>query len=158
LASKAPDQTGALLAEVEQAGGAHETPYYARLAAVMVRTALTAGHTELAKRLAEGLAHRYPLDEYALCAARAQLAEHAGELAEASVLYADATSSWQEFGNVPERAYSLLGRGRCLLALNEPGAQEPLGEARDLFASMGYQPPLAETEALLEHTAAAPTS
>jgi hypothetical protein len=30
----------------------------------------------------------------------------------------------------------------------------PLAEARELFSSMGYRPALAETEALLEQTAA----
>jgi hypothetical protein len=50
---------------------------------------------------------------------------------------------------VPERAYALLGQGRCLAALGKPEAEEPLREARELFASMGYKPALAETEALL---------
>ena len=52
-------------------------------------------------------------------------------------------------GNVPERAYALLGQGRCRLALGDVGSEAPLTEARDLFASMGYkQPALAETEEL----------
>ena len=66
-------------------------------------------------------------------------------------------SRWQEFGNVPEPAFALLGQGRCLLALGELGAEVPLAAARALFASMGYRPALAETEALLEQ-AAAPAS
>jgi hypothetical protein len=33
--------------------------------------------------------------------------------------------------------------------LGKPEAQEPLREARELFASMGYEPALTETEALL---------
>jgi hypothetical protein len=57
---------------------------------------------------------------------------------------------------VPERAYALLGQGRCLAALGKPEAEEPLREARELFASMGYKPPLAETEALLGGAEAAP--
>ena len=36
-----------------------------------------------------------------------------------------------------------------------PDAEAPLREARELFASMGYKPALAETEALLAETAAA---
>ena len=59
------------------------------------------------------------------------------------------------FTLVPERAYALLGQGRCLSALGQPEAQEPLREARELFASMGYKPALAETAALLERTTAA---
>jgi hypothetical protein len=57
---------------------------------------------------------------------------------------------------VPERAYALLGQGRCLLALGDEGAEPPLHEARERLASMGYKPALEVTEALLER-AAAPT-
>jgi hypothetical protein len=157
-AAEAPEGTCALLAELEQAAGARESPYYARQLAAMVRTALATGDPALAKRLTDGLEPRYPLDEHALCAARAQLAEHAGEPAEAATLYAEAAARWQEFGNVPERAHALLHQGRCLLALGRPEAERPLREACDLFAAMGYEPALAETEALLEQTAAAPAS
>jgi hypothetical protein len=124
----------------------------------MLRTALAVGDFALAKRLAESLEPRYPLDKHALCAARAQLAEHAGDHAEAASLYANAAERWQEFGNVAERAYALLGQSRCLHALGRPGAEEPLREARELFASMGYKPALAEAEALLEQIAATPAS
>src|SRR2546422_2871173 len=118
----------------------------------MVRTALTAGDPVLAGRLAAGLEPHSPLDEHALCAARAQLAEHAGDHADAATLYAEAAARWQEFGNVPEHAHALLGQGRCLLALGEPTAEQRLHEAADLFSSMGYRPALTETEALLEQT------
>ncbi len=70
-------------------------------------------------------------------------------------LYADAAERWREFGNVPERAYALLGHGRSLVALGQPGAEQPLNEARELFASMGYKPALEETEKLLAAVAAA---
>jgi hypothetical protein len=59
-------------------------------------------------------------------------------------------------GNVPERAYALLGQGRCLGALGRPEAEQPLREARDLFASMGYKPEFVEAAALLRQTAVAP--
>jgi hypothetical protein len=119
----------------------------------MLRVALAAGDPGLGERLARGLEARYPLDGHAVCAARAQLSEHGGEHDSAAALYAEAAGRWKEFGNVPERAYALLGHGRCLLALGRPG-EEPLREARDLFASMGYKPALTEAEALLEHTSA----
>jgi class 3 adenylate cyclase len=157
-AAEAPERTCALLAELEQVAGTRESPYYARQLATMLRTALAVGDPELAKRLAYGLEPRYPLGEHALCAARAQLAEHAGDHADAASLYAEAAARWQEFGNVPERAHALLGEGRCLLALGPPAAEEPLREARKLFASMGYTPALAETERLLEQTPVAPAS
>jgi hypothetical protein len=152
------NQGSALLAELEQAPGARETTYYARQLAAMSRIALAAEDSALAKRLAAGLEPRYPLDEHALCAVRAQLAEHSGDHADAANLYAEAGARWQEFGNVPERAYALLGHGRCLLALSRPEAEKPLREASDLFGVMGYKPALAETEALLEQVAAAPAS
>ena len=77
---------------------------------------------------------------------------------DAAELYRDAAARWQRFGNVPERAYALLGQGRCLAALGKRHAKEPLREARSLFASMGYKPALAETKALLEQTAATSAS
>ena len=86
----------------------------------MLRTALAAGDPDLAKRLTDGLEPRYPLREHALCAARAQLAEHAGDHADAATLYAEAAARWQQFGNVREHAYALLGQGRCLVALGRP--------------------------------------
>jgi class 3 adenylate cyclase/predicted ATPase len=159
LAGEAPEQASALLDELEQARGTHEVIYYARQLPAMVRTALATGDSALARRLADGLEANYPLHKHALCAARAELAEHAGGHAEAADLYAEAASRWKEFGNVPERAYALLGNGRCLVALGEArDAEESLRDARELFASMGYKPALAETEGLLKQAAAIPAS
>jgi hypothetical protein len=114
-----------------------------------VRSALALDERELAGRLVEGVEPVTPLAEHALVACRALLAEAAGDDTQATTLYAEAAERWREFGNVPERAYALLGQGRCLAALGKPEAEAPLREARGLFASMGYQPALAETEALL---------
>jgi hypothetical protein len=150
LVLEAPERASALLAELEQTAGVRETPYYARHLPDMLRTALVAEDLPLARRLVDRLEPRYPLDEHALCAARAQLAEHAGDHTDGAARYAEAATRWQQFGNVPERAYALLGQGRCLAALGKPDAQEPLREARALFTSMGYKPALAETEALLD--------
>ncbi len=83
------------------------------------------------------------------------LAEAAGDSTEAARLYAEAAERWRDFGSVPERAYALLGRGRCLVALGRPAAEEPLREARELFAPLGYKPALAECEALLGESEAA---
>jgi hypothetical protein len=146
------------LVELEQAAGARESPYYGRELSAMMRTTRAVGDAALAKRLMDGLEPRYTLDEHALCGARAQLAEQTGEHASAATLYAEGAVRWNEFGNVPERAHALLGQGRCLLTADPPAAQQPLLEARDLFAAMGYKPALAETEALLEQTTAARVS
>ena len=128
--------------------------YYARQLAATLRTALAAGDPALAKRLAGGLQARYPLDEHALCAAQALLVEHTGDHAVAATLYAEAAARWRQFGNVLEHAHALLGEGRCLLALADPAAEQPLRQAAELFNSMSYRPALAETEALLEQTTA----
>jgi len=124
-------------------------PAIALLAPELTRCALAVRDPELARRLVDAVAPRTPLAEHALVACRAQLAEAAGEQANAYVLYVDAAERWRELGNVPERAYALLGQGRSLAALGKPEAEAPLREARELFASMGYKPALAETEALL---------
>jgi class 3 adenylate cyclase len=154
LAREAPERAGGLLAELERLPGVHEDPYYARQLPAMIRTALAAGDAELAHRLLPEMEPRYPLDDHALCAARAQLAEHAGEYANAAALYAEAAERWLRFGNVPERAYALLGHGRSLVAIDDLGAVRPLSEARTLFESMGYEPALREAESLLEQAAA----
>jgi len=96
-----------------------------------------------------------PLSAHALSTCLAQLAEAAGDHAQAETLYAEAAERWREFGNVPERAYALLAQGRCLASLGQAEADEPLREAQELFRSMGYKPALAETEALLGESEAA---
>jgi class 3 adenylate cyclase/tetratricopeptide (TPR) repeat protein len=156
LVTVAPERSVDLLAAVDQKPGGRETPYYARQLCAMVRIALVTGDRTIAERLLDGLEPHHPLNEHALCAARAQLVEYAGDHNDAAVLYAEAAARWHQFGNVPERAHALLGQGRCLQALGKTEALEPLREAHDLFASMGYEPPLAETEALLRQTTPAP--
>jgi class 3 adenylate cyclase/tetratricopeptide (TPR) repeat protein len=158
LAQGNPQQAKALLVELEQVAGIRADPYYAYVLPGLARGALTLGDRELAARLVDGVEPRTPLTEHALCASRAQLVEAAGDHAQAAALHAKAAARWRELGNVPERAYALLGQGRCLATLGKPEAEPPLHEARDLFASMGYKPALAETEALLEQAAAASAS
>ena len=159
LATEEPERARAVITELEGSAGPRATTYYSRQLAAMVRTALAAGDPALAARLVKALKPRHPLDEHALCASRAQLAEHAENYEKAAALYAESVARWHEFGNVPERAHALRGRGRCLLALNERGAaEEAVRKARDLFAAMGYKPALTETESLLEQIAAAPAS
>jgi DNA-binding SARP family transcriptional activator/class 3 adenylate cyclase len=150
LTAEAPERSLQLLTELQQVPSVRETPYYGRQLPGIIRTALAAGDPVLAKHVVEGIHPRYPLEEHTLCTGRAQLAEAVDEHAEAARLYSEAGERWHAFGNVPERAYALLGRGRCLVALGDTCAEEPLLEAHDLFGSMGYNPALAETTALLE--------
>ena len=95
-----------------------------------------------------------PQAGYALASCRAQLLEGRGDHERAAETYLEAASGWEHHGNVPEQAYALLGRGRCLVALEDPATDEPLRHASELFGSMGYRPALAETQALIARTAA----
>jgi hypothetical protein len=103
-----------------------------------------------------GVDSTFPLADNALCTCRAQFAEADGEHRDAARGYAEAVERRRAFGRVTELAYALLGQGRCLLAVGDAGAEDPLAEARDLFVSMGYQPALAETEGVLAETVAEP--
>jgi class 3 adenylate cyclase/tetratricopeptide (TPR) repeat protein len=154
-AQRQAQQAQALLAELEQVPGIRADPHYAASLPELVRTALALEDPALAAQLVDGVEPRTPLAGHALSASRAQLAEAAGEHAEAASRYSEAAERWREFGNVPERAYALLGQGRCLTALGKPEAEAPLREARELFASMGYKPALLETDALLAQGEAA---
>jgi class 3 adenylate cyclase/tetratricopeptide (TPR) repeat protein len=146
-----------LLEELEGTRGMRGEPYYAAALPELVRCALALGHTALAARLVAGVEPRTPLQQHALAACSALLAEAAGDDAAALAAYADAATRWRQFGDVPELAFALFGQGRCMLALGAPGADEPLREARDLFVTINYAPIVGETDALLQR-AVAPTA
>ena len=145
----------ALLAELSNAHAAWAPAYAANLATA-VRAALAVGAPELAAELAGAVQPRYPLEQHAVVAARALLAEHHGEHAEAAALFADAAKGWERFEVPWEHAQALLGQGRCLLALGQPGeALQALRTARDIFAMLGARPALTEVDRLLAQATAA---
>jgi tetratricopeptide (TPR) repeat protein len=146
----------ALLTELERIPHVRHASHYAPDLPDAVRTALAAKDADLAARLTEGLEPIYPLHEHALASARALLAEHRGEHAEAAEHFASAADRWDEFGVPWEAAQALLGQGRCLLALGvgSEAAAGPLRQARAIFASLDARPALAETDALLEQATA----
>ena len=157
LAGGHSEQAKALLEELERTSGTRDEPYYLTRLPELVRCALALGDPALATQLIAGVEPRTPLHQHALTACRAALADAAGDHAPAAVAYAEAARRWRQFGDVPELADALLGQGRCLVVLGTPGAEYPLGEARELFAAMGYAPAVDETDALLQR-ATAPTS
>jgi class 3 adenylate cyclase/tetratricopeptide (TPR) repeat protein len=144
------ERARALLHELDEFPALHADIDYASALPSLLRVALALDDSALAQRLATGIEPVTPIHERVLALAQAQLADAAHRPADAAQLYAQAAERWEQFGNVPERAYALLGQGRCLTALDEPAAEAPLREARELFASMGYRPALAQTEALLD--------
>jgi hypothetical protein len=149
IARGQPDRAHQLVSELEGLATGRDGVYYLSRLPALVRTALALADASLAYRFLDRVEAGTPLAAHALTAARAQLAEAAGNHSEAACLYADAAHRWHQFGNVPEHAYALLGQGRCLRALSDIGAEQPLAEAHELFASMGYRPALAEIESLL---------
>jgi tetratricopeptide (TPR) repeat protein len=148
LARGQGEQARALLLELDRLALSRNTDYSSVLPSLL-RVALALDDDALAGRLAAGVEPADPQSHHAVLATKAQLAEAAGRHADAAQFYREAVERWREYGNVPERAYALLGQGRCLVALGDPKAEAPLREARELFASMGYRPALAETERLL---------
>jgi class 3 adenylate cyclase/tetratricopeptide (TPR) repeat protein len=152
-----PEQARLLLAELDRIAATRTDPVYATVLPGLVRSALALDDRNLATSLTQGVQPLTPLHQHALTSCQAQLAHAADNHTEAATLYADAAHRWHQFGNVPERAYALLGHGRCLNAVGDPGAERSLRRARDLFASMGYKPALAQTEALLHQAQAAAT-
>ena len=151
LAQGNDEQARALLVELEQVAGIHADPYYAAaLLPELVRTALALGAAR-ARRAARG--RRRAAHAARRARARAPAAPSSprppDEHAEAAALYAEAAERWREFGNVPERAYALLGQGRCLARPRQSRSRGAAAQARELFASMGFAPAVAEVDGLL---------
>ncbi len=97
--------------------------------------------------------------EHALVAANAALTEARGDLQAAADSYLDAADRWERFGVVPELAFALLGRGRCLLGLSRPTeATLILRQAREILSRLGAAPALAEADSLLERSPGATTA
>jgi len=123
-----------------------------------VRALLAFGEVEPAAALvlpeerAPSARHRH-----AIATAKAAIAEAEGRLDEAMAAYADRAAGWLRYGSIPEHALALLGQGRCLRALADPGADEPLARAREAFEGLGAAPFVAEVDELLGRTEAATT-
>jgi class 3 adenylate cyclase/tetratricopeptide (TPR) repeat protein len=144
-----PDQARRLLQELDQIPASRRDPVYAILLPGLVRTAFKLNEPDLATSLTDGVPPLTPLHHHALTSCQAQLAEATGNHTEAASLYADAAQHWHQFGNKPEHAYALLAQGRCLTALGDLEAREPLRLASELFALMGYTPALMQTDSLV---------
>jgi class 3 adenylate cyclase/tetratricopeptide (TPR) repeat protein len=139
-----------LLADLEGYEQVRRTAYFASYLPDVARTAVASGSLPLAQRLARDVDQNLPYIQHALLATEAILIEAGGETARAAHLYAQAAERWEGFGVVPERAFALLGHGRCLVTLGDSDAAAVLREARQVFASLGARPALAETDGLLE--------
>jgi tetratricopeptide (TPR) repeat protein len=115
------------------------------------RLAVAAGADDLALEMLRGMEdHRVERYRLALMSARAVLDEARGELQVALDTYDEAAGAWARWGHAVERAYALLGSGRCLIGLGRPEeARDRLGAARRMFARLGAAQAVAELDALL---------
>ncbi len=119
----------------------------------LVREAVRLGGREVADPLADGSGAPTPLMAHSQVATNAILTEADGDLESAAASYADAAARWEAFIMVPERAFAMLGQGRCLAELGREAEAEPvLREARRIFEEMGAVPALAETDELLRRS------
>jgi class 3 adenylate cyclase len=119
------------------------------------RAAIAIREPSLAYGLANRQAPSIPYAVLAVAATNAALAEARGELSSAADAYADAADRWEMFGVIPERAFALLGQGRCLIGLSRLTEATPvLRKAREIFVRLQATPALAETDALVERAAA----
>src|SRR5207245_7654572 len=128
LAAGSSARARALLAEVT--AGGHDNPEYAVWLPALARAAAQTGDPDLVDPLADNVPDTLPMQRHALASARALQAEASGDDAQAAGLHAEAAGRWEQFGNVLERAHALLGQGRCLTALADPDADQPLRQAR----------------------------
>jgi hypothetical protein len=157
LVAAALDDTDAALGHVRELIDAsrdrsdrHRTLFLPEL----TRLCVTAGALDLAHTLADGLSVDLGRIGSARTAAAAELAEGEGHVSEAVNLHVEAQRRWRDFGGVPGLAAALLGEGRCLIGLGQPGADPPLTEATELYASLGDVAGKAETAQLLAQTKA----
>ena len=148
LAVGAVERAASVLHELEAYPSIREAWGYADSLPQNTRVALEAAGIQFAQQLATGV-RESPLSRISLGMVEAQLAEALGEFDRAAELYRSAEEGWRTF-SVPERAQSLLGRGRCLLAMGKPGAADPLRGAREVFGGLGAELYLPEVDALLE--------
>jgi hypothetical protein len=101
------------------------------------RVAVAAGRLDLAAGFGDGPELTAGWDVCACATARGMLSEARGEIEEAAASYRHAAGLWQEYGSVLERAYALLGLGRC-------GDDEAAREASGIFERLGAAPVLAK--------------
>jgi class 3 adenylate cyclase/tetratricopeptide (TPR) repeat protein len=104
----------------------------------------------LAERIVEMQGESFAGHAFALLSARATLDEARRAYASAEPGYREAAARWGSLGVVFETGQALLGLGRVLVAQGRAAdADDPLREARAIFASLRATPSLAETDALL---------
>jgi class 3 adenylate cyclase/tetratricopeptide (TPR) repeat protein len=119
----------------------------------MVRVCAAEGAVELAEELIAGTQTHAARHVLGLLTAQATVAEARGTPVEASGLFAEAAQGWQSYGSALERAWALLGQGRCLLRAGQSEASTRLREAKEAFSSLGALALAAEADVWLARAA-----
>ena len=103
-----------------------------------LRVCVAAAELDLGEKLLVGTAGATPnlSTRSTLAAARAILAEARGATDDAADYYREAIAGWNEWGSVVERAYSLLGLGRC-------GDEDAAREGMAIFELLRARPLIA---------------
>jgi class 3 adenylate cyclase/tetratricopeptide (TPR) repeat protein len=143
------DAAQSVLSKVAAIDGVKDSAEYAARLPALVRSSLAAGDPDLTTRLVGGVEPTLPVREHALATTAALLAEARGDHLEAADRFGDAARRWDRFEARLERAYALLGQGRCLATLGDSAADVPLREARALFHEMGARPRIDECDTLI---------
>lgn len=121
--------------------------YRLRDTAVTVRVLTRCGAFDDAEAQMQGLTPTAPRHRAVLTSARAVMAEARGELDGGATLHREAAEAWSDLGDVVERAWALLGEGRCLAQLGDPdAATNRLREAREAFVAFAAKPWIAEAD------------
>jgi class 3 adenylate cyclase/tetratricopeptide (TPR) repeat protein len=129
----------------------------ARFLPDLVRVTVAAGRPELAGRLLAGFEPEAtpagPERRAVLTATAVLLAER--DPGAAADLFAEVARDWEAAGHTLEHGRALLGLGACLHRAGRGGeAGPPLARARELFASLGCLPLVAEAETWIGRTPA----
>jgi hypothetical protein len=128
------------------------------LPARLVRACLRLGALDLARRALVVGAFGDPVAAAGTVAARAMVAEAEGDAEAARIGFGNAAERFGRLGIITERAYALVGLGRCLVTLKktDEGAAR-LREARAIWERLRATPRIAEIDAVLEAQASSPT-
>jgi tetratricopeptide (TPR) repeat protein len=126
-----------------------------RMIVDLARVATSHEAVAIAAGLIDGLGMVLTRDRYSLMEAQGLVAEASGDPSGALDLYRQAASSWEGFTFPFERAYSLSGAGRCLVALGRPEEARPLlGEAATIFGDLQARPYIDRVDADLRRISA----
>jgi class 3 adenylate cyclase/tetratricopeptide (TPR) repeat protein len=138
------------VALVEELAATRGDVYRANHMADAVRIYCASDRLPRARQFFDGLLVAMSRHRHALVTVEAIISEAEEQAERAAQLYAEAAERWSDYGFLLERALSLLGRGRCLVALGRTGdAAEALQQAREIFVDLGARPLVLETDALL---------